>query len=87
MFFSTKNNDLFEKEQYYSFIRNKKFHRQNGPAEIWSDGSKCYSILGKVHRTDGPAMEWDNGEKDYVVNGEHFSKEEFEERFLNNDLW
>lgn len=33
------------------------YHREDGPAVIWNDGTKEYYIHGERHRDDGPAIE------------------------------
>ena len=47
-----------------------KLHRENGPAEEYSDGTKRWYLHGKVHREDGPAIEYPNGSKRWVLHGE-----------------
>ncbi len=49
---------------------NNQFHRLDGPAREWSNGSKHWYVDGKLHRLDGPAVEWSNGSKEWHVNGE-----------------
>jgi hypothetical protein len=36
----------------------KRFHRLNGPAVIYYDGSMSWIRHGRLHRDDGPAREW-----------------------------
>jgi hypothetical protein len=33
------------------------YHREDGPACEWSDGSKSWWLHGRRHREDGPAIE------------------------------
>jgi len=35
-----------------------EFHREDGPAVEYSDGSKTWWINGLRHREDGPAVDW-----------------------------
>ena len=35
---------------------NGNFHREDGPAVIWPDGTKEWWINGKRHKEDGPAF-------------------------------
>ena len=35
----------------------KTYHREDGPAIQYADGSKEWCIDGKLHRIDGPAIE------------------------------
>ena len=43
------------------------YHRLNGPAVEWSDGSKEWRVGGKRHRLDGPAVKLQNGTKKWWV--------------------
>jgi hypothetical protein len=55
------------------FWRNSKgkYHRTDGPAVEYADGSKVWYVYGKLHRTDGPAIEFSNGDKEWWVQGEY----------------
>lgn len=55
------------KKQFYD--KNGSFHKEDGPAIEYPDGSKLYFQHGKLHREDGPAEEWINGTKVYHVKG------------------
>jgi 2'-5' RNA ligase len=46
-----------------------KFHRTDGPAVEYADGSKAWYVDGKRHRTDGPAIEYADGGKLWYVDG------------------
>lgn len=46
-----------------------KFHRDDGPAIEYADGSKFWYKNGKLHRTDGPAIEYPNGTVVWYNNG------------------
>ncbi len=37
----------------------------------------------KLHREDGPAIEWANGNKEWHINGEKYSKEEFDKKVID----
>ena len=45
------------------------YHRENGPAIEYANGSKSWWINGHRHRIDGPAVEWANGDKSWYING------------------
>jgi hypothetical protein len=51
--------------------RNEKgeYHREDGPAIEYSDGTKQWWINGKRHRKYGPAVEYSNGNKEWYLNG------------------
>ena len=44
-------------------------HREDGPALIYSDGTKKWYLNGKHHREDGPAIEYAHGGKSWWANG------------------
>jgi hypothetical protein len=45
----------------------REYHREDGPAIEWADGTKCWYINGK-NKEDGPAVEFVSGEKNWLVN-------------------
>lgn len=45
------------------------YHRSDGPAVEYTDGSKEWCVDGKQHRLDGPAIEYTNGLRYWYVNG------------------
>jgi hypothetical protein len=53
----------------YWLGKDGKYHRTDGPAYIWADGSMSWYEDGKLHRTDGPAFIDINGYKEWYVNG------------------
>ena len=44
------------------------YHREDGPAVEYDDGSKLYYKNDKLHREGGPACEWINGNKFWYKN-------------------
>jgi hypothetical protein len=56
---------------------NGKFHREDGPAVEYDDGSKAWVINGKLHREDGPAIEDADGSKTWVINDIAYSEEDY----------
>ena len=48
---------------------NGEYHREDGPAVEWADGTKSWWLNGKCHREDGPDVEWANGDKYWWLNG------------------
>ena len=68
--------------------RNNKgwYHREDGPAIEWADGTKTWCINGLFHREDGPAIEHADGYKIWSINGMKYSEEEFNKKIkeLNN---
>ena len=54
---------------YYYYMKEGKLHREDGPAEIWPDGTKKWYKEGKLHRADGPAIEYPDGTKFWYKEG------------------
>ena len=48
---------------------NGGYHREDGPAIEYPNGSKSWFLNGKYHREDGPAIECSNGYIAWYVNG------------------
>ena len=46
-----------------------EYHRLDGPAVEWSDGTKEWYQNGHLHRLDGPAYEGANGEREWRIEG------------------
>ncbi len=53
------------------------FHREDGPAILFPNGSTFYYVHGKEHREDGPAVTFWNGIKRYCLDGEYYTKDEY----------
>lgn len=43
------------------------FHREDGPAVEYVNGTKFWYVEGCAHREDGPAAEFSNGDKMWYV--------------------
>ena len=48
-----------------------KFHRENGPAVIFSSGTEEWWINGKLHRENGPAIILPDGKRFWYINGKY----------------
>ena len=48
-----------------------QFHRLDGPAREWADGTKIWYQNGQLHRLNGPASEWADGSKEWCQNGQY----------------
>ena len=72
-----------------------QFHRIEGPAIEWADGSKEWFLNGKRHREGGPAIEGADGRKVWYLNGVVVTPEEVleqaiamcDEKAIENMLW
>ena len=72
--------DNFGTTRWYKDAKCKVWHRENGPAIEYADGSKSWWQNGLLHRTDGPAIEWPSGNKAWYINGVRLSEAEFNQR-------
>ena len=54
-----------------------KFHREDGPAFPYPNGTRAWYKNGKLHREDGPAMVWHNGKHEYYLEDKEYSKEDY----------
>ncbi len=61
------------------YVKDGKWHKEDGPAIEWSSGRKEWYRNGKYHREDGPAREWDIYAAWYVDGRKHDTKKEYEE--------
>lgn len=48
---------------------NDKFHREDGPAVEYANGTKFWCLNGRYYREDGPAVEWASGRREWYLNG------------------
>jgi hypothetical protein len=48
---------------------NELYHRENGPAVEYVNGTKEWYLNGKLHREDGPAIDDADGNKYWFLNG------------------
>ena len=51
------------------FNQDSLLHRIDGPAIIYTDGTKQWYSHGKLHRIDGPAITYADGDGEWWVNG------------------
>ena len=66
-----------------SWFCNNQFHRANGPAINYRDGSQYWYRYNQMHRTNGPAVIFTNGYVEYWVNDQQVT--EYELMFLTID--
>lgn len=53
----------------YYYNKHRDYHREDGPAIMYTDGSKYWYQNGKRHRDDGPAIMRANGSQEWWNNG------------------
>jgi hypothetical protein len=52
-------------------------HNDNGPALVYTDGTKSWWRNGIRHRLDGPAIERSDGTTEFYIDGVALTKEQF----------
>ena len=73
--------DTYDREVW---IKDGKYHRDDGPAVIYCDGSKEWFQHGVYHRADGPASIFKDGTKHWGLNGTDYSFERWLD--VNNEI-
>jgi hypothetical protein len=58
------------------YVKNRKYHREDGPAIILEGQYRCWLQNDVYYRLDGPAVEDDNGYKEWHVDDKVFFTEE-----------
>ena len=53
-------------DKYWSL--NGQYHRVDGPAIEYTNGTKLWYLNDNRHRVDGPAIEYANGDKQWWLN-------------------
>ena len=56
-----------------------QFHREDGPAVEYANGTKCWYRNDQLHREDGPAVEYAHGTKYWYFRDKHIDCETNEE--------
>lgn len=51
------------------YYKEKKLHREDGPAVEYDNGDHEWWVNGKLHRLDGPAVEYADGGHEWWVYG------------------
>jgi len=61
--------DEYGNKRYYKDRAMNIFHRLDGPAIEYADGSIEWRVNGNLHRLDGPAVEYADGYKEWCIDG------------------
>jgi len=69
--------DEYGNKCYYKDKAMTIYHRLDGPAVEYADGSKEWYVDDKRHRLDGPACDWADGHKSWYVDGERLTERRF----------
>jgi len=56
-------------------VNRTSYHRLDGPAIIWANGTQEWWVNDLRHRTSGPAIIWANGTQSWYVNGKDITEE------------
>jgi len=59
----------FYMDNGFYYYKDRKLHREDGPAVEFPDGYKAWYLNNKRHRQHGPAIEYKNGTKEWWLNG------------------
>lgn len=54
-----------------------QYHKEDGPAIVYSNGDKFWYINGDLHREDGPAVKFINGYNRWWINGVEYTEHEY----------
>jgi len=54
-----------------------EYHRTDGPAVIYHNGTQWWYLNGKLHCTDGPAYIDANGTRSWWINGIKYTEQEW----------
>jgi hypothetical protein len=64
-----KETDSYGNTWYYNDLN--QYHREDGPAIEYANGTKSWFLNGQPHREDGPAVECADGTKYWCRNGQY----------------
>jgi len=56
------------------WVKDGEYHREDGPAIIWKNGTKIWRKNGNLHREDGPAIIYPNGVEEWWLNDQKLNK-------------
>lgn len=59
------------------YDQERHFHREDGPAVAYPDGTYFWYNHGERHCLSGPAVKMTNGFQDYYINGQRYTEDEF----------
>ena len=59
--------DEYGSRRYHNALG--QLHRLDGPAIVFSSGSREWYLNGHLHRTDGPAVDYVDGTRMWYLNG------------------
>ncbi len=75
-----------DKVWYLPSMGRDYYHRLDGPAVEYRDGTKYWYVDDKLHRLDGPALEFADGSESWYINGNQLPIREVEAWLDENDI-
>jgi hypothetical protein len=63
-----------------------QYHREDGPAIEFINGSKEWYLNGQLHRLDGPAIEYRDGNKYWYLNDKFYIEQEWQQEVIKIKL-
>ena len=75
-----------DEEGTIRYLKKGKYHNENGPSIIATDGFKAYWINNKRHRIDGPSVIYSDGDYTWWINGNFISKGRVNNWLKENDI-
>ena len=66
-----------------AWYQNGQYHRTNGPAIEWDDGTKEWHQNDQLHRLDGPAVECSTGTKYWFIDGSEYTEKAYMARLVD----
>lgn len=82
----TSTYKINERGTTWQYNEKGQFHREDGPAIEWADGTKEWWLRGLSHREDGPAIEWADGDKAWCLNGQKYTFKDYCNELLKRKL-
>ena len=71
---------VFDNGAIHWYNQEGQYHREDGPAAEYADGTKHWFKNDRYHREDGPAIEYANGTKSWYLEGVKLTEEVWKAR-------
>ena len=79
---------VFDNGAIHWYNQEGQYHREDGPAAEYGDGSTHCFKNGQYHREDGPAVEYTDGTKYWFKNGQYHREDGPAVEYVNGSkLW
>ncbi len=60
---------IIDEDGVERYFKDGKYHREDGPAIKYPNGTGDWYLNGELHRVDGPAVKWSDGSEFWYLNG------------------